>query len=57
MAEKKDKRIIYSLVARGEAVLAEETLGGVQGNFTTVTRVLLSKIGPEDNKLSYVYDK
>jgi len=51
------RRIIYSLVARQDAVLAEYTLPGLTGNFSTVTRVILGKIPPEDGKLSYVYDK
>lgn len=47
--------IVYALVARGKAVLAEFTM--TSGNFPTVTRVLLSKIAPHDSKMSYVYDK
>jgi hypothetical protein len=35
-------------------VLAEYT--SAQGNFPTVTRVLLSKIPEQDGKMSYVYD-
>ena len=35
--------------------LAEFT--ATSGNFPTVTRVLLSKIPPQDGKMSYVYDK
>ena len=47
--------IVYALVARGKSVLAEYTNLG--GNFTTVTRVLLSKIVLTDaTKMSYVYD-
>ena len=49
--------IIYALVARGPHVLAEYTAGGLTGNFSTVTRVLLNKIPPDDGKMSYVYDK
>eukprot|EP01086_Lenisia_limosa_P000392 TRINITY_DN106_c0_g1_i1.p1 TRINITY_DN106_c0_g1~~TRINITY_DN106_c0_g1_i1.p1 ORF type:complete len:251 (+),score=63.09 TRINITY_DN106_c0_g1_i1:129-881(+) len=45
--------IIYSLVARETTVLAEFT--STSGNFTTITRTLLSKIDQE--KMSYVYDK
>jgi hypothetical protein len=47
--------IFYALVARGKTVLVEHT--SRSGNFPTVTRVLLSKIGGEDAKMSYVYDK
>jgi hypothetical protein len=47
--------IFYALIARGKnVVLAEYTAR--TGNFATVTRVLLGKIGPEDAKMSYVYD-
>jgi len=46
--------LVYSLVANGKTVLAEYT--STSGNFPTVTRVLLSKIPPEDSKMSYVYD-
>eukprot|EP01083_Nonionella_stella_P086679 240942_1 len=48
--------IIYSLVARSTHVLAEYTSGGLTGNFSTVTRVLLNKIPDEDGRMSYVYD-
>lgn len=48
--------IFYALIARGKnVVLAEFTAR--TGNFATVTRVLLGKIGAEDAKMSYVYDK
>ena len=47
--------ILYALVARNKHVLAEYTSS--QGNFPTVTRVLLSKIPDQDGKMSYVYDK
>jgi vesicle-associated membrane protein 7 len=47
--------IFYALVARGTIVLTEHTPRS--GNFTTVTRVLLSKINPaSDSKMSYIYD-
>lgn len=46
--------LIYSLVARGKTVLAEYTCA--QGNFPTVTRILLSKLPQQDGKMSYVYD-
>lgn len=47
--------ILYALVARKKAVLAEYTSS--TGNFPTVTRVLLAKIPDNDSKMSYVYDK
>ncbi|CAN0203749.1 unnamed protein product [Discosporangium mesarthrocarpum] len=46
--------IVYALVAREKAVLAEYT--STSGNFPTVTRVLLSKIPAKDGKMSYVWD-
>jgi hypothetical protein len=46
--------LIYALVGRGKTVLAEYTCA--QGNFPTVTRILLAKIPPQDTKMSYVYD-
>lgn len=43
-------------MARGREVLAEFT--DQTGNFPTVTRVLLNKIGSDtDGKMSYVYDQ
>lgn len=47
--------IFYALVARGKTVLAEFTARS--GNFPTVTRVLLGKIGDADAKMSYIYDE
>ena len=48
--------IVYALVARQRAVLAEHTTSS--GNFPTVTRVLLAKIDTTtDSKMSYVYDQ
>jgi len=47
--------IFYALVARRTTVLAEFTARS--GNFPTVTRVLLGKIGDTDSKMSYTYDK
>ena len=47
--------ILYALVARKKTVLAEYTT--TNGNFPTVTRVLLSKIPEHDSRMSYVYDK
>ena len=47
--------ILYALVARKRAVLAEHTSSS--GNFCTVTRVLLGKIPDQDGKMSYVYDQ
>lgn len=47
--------ILYCLISRETTALAEFT--DASGNFTTVTRVLLSKIPVyEDGKMSYVYD-
>lgn len=46
--------IIYSLVARGSCVLAEYT--NTSGNFTTVTRRILEKIPPQNDKRWYSYD-
>ena len=48
--------IVYALVARQRAVLAEATTSS--GNFPTVTRVLLGKIdSTSDCRMSYVYDE
>uniref|UniRef100_A0A7S2WFM1 V-SNARE coiled-coil homology domain-containing protein n=1 Tax=Rhizochromulina marina TaxID=1034831 RepID=A0A7S2WFM1_9STRA len=47
--------LVYALCARAKTVLAEFT--ATSGNFPTVTRVLLSKIPPQDGKMSYVYDR
>lgn len=50
--------ILYSLVSRGQNVLAEWTEQGLQGNFSQITRVLLKKIDTtQDAKMSYVYDQ
>jgi len=48
--------IIYALVTRATHVLAEYTSSGLTGNFSTVTRVLLTKIPKNDEKMSYQYD-
>lgn len=48
---------MYSLISRDVNVLAEQTSAGVQGNFASITRVLLKKIpANEDSKMSYAYD-
>jgi len=47
--------IIYSLVARGDVVLAHHA-SGQSGNFITVTSFLLRKIPSEDAQMSYEYD-
>jgi hypothetical protein len=48
--------IIYSIVARGNVVLAEHSTA--KGNFDTVTRRILEKIPTtHDSKMSYVYDR
>jgi len=44
--------IIYALVARGTAVLAECFTRG-SGNAAQVTRMILNKIPPDDGKISY----
>ena len=44
--------IVYALIARGKAVLAEFT--ATAGNFPTVTRVLLNRIPTEATRMSYV---
>ena len=47
--------ILYVLISRETTALAEYT--DASGNFPTVTRVLLTKIPPnEDGKMSYVFD-
>jgi len=46
--------IFYALVARGKTVLAEYI--ATSGNFPTITRLLLAKITPDDQKMSYVCD-
>uniref|UniRef100_A0A7S3Q5V1 V-SNARE coiled-coil homology domain-containing protein n=2 Tax=Chaetoceros debilis TaxID=122233 RepID=A0A7S3Q5V1_9STRA len=48
--------ILYSLVSRGNTVLAEYTATLATGNFPTVTRMLLAKIPAADGKMTYVYD-
>lgn len=47
--------IIYSLVARGNQVLAEKALKS--GNFLNITRRILEKIPKTDNKMTYTYDR
>jgi vesicle-associated membrane protein 7 len=47
--------LLYSLVARGTGVLAENTEAGLQGNFASIAVVLLKKIAPEDARMSYTY--
>eukprot|EP00045_Choanoeca_perplexa_P003753 m.33231 g.33231 ORF g.33231 m.33231 type:complete len:239 (-) comp12211_c0_seq1:1057-1773(-) len=47
--------LIYSLVARGNTILAEYTDNS--GNFTTVTQNILDKIPSRDQKCTYVYDQ
>jgi len=50
--------IIYSLISRGRTVLAEHQLPDATGNFPQVTRLILSKISPDDSgKRTYVSDK
>jgi vesicle-associated membrane protein 7 len=49
--------IVYALVSREKTVLSEYSAQSATGNFPTVTRVLLSKIPPEDGRQTYVYDQ
>jgi vesicle-associated membrane protein 7 len=51
-----DPGLIYSLVARGDAVLAEHTTAN--GNFIMVSRIILQKIPAdhEGKKMSFAYD-
>jgi len=46
--------ISYALIANGRAVLTECSTS--KGNFPQVTRQLLNKIPPKDDKISYIYD-
>jgi len=41
---------VYSLVSRGDVVLSEQTAESVEGNFATVTRVLLKKIPTHEDR-------
>lgn len=43
--------ILFAVVSRGTTVLAK--YASCAGNFTEVTEQILSKIGPEDSKLTY----
>ncbi|KXN65010.1 vesicle-associated membrane protein [Conidiobolus coronatus NRRL 28638] len=47
--------LIYSLVSRGEVILAEHQTNS--GNFQSITQSILSKIPSTNSKLTYVYDK
>lgn len=46
--------IFYALIARGTSVLAEYTPR--TGNFPTVTRTVLTRLGAKDTQASYAYD-
>jgi vesicle-associated membrane protein 7 len=46
--------IFHALIARGTTVLAEYTPR--TGNFPTVTRTVLTRLGARDTKASYAYD-
>lgn len=46
--------ILYALVARSKNVLAEHAIAN--GNFPSITRVLLAKIPDENGKMSYNYE-
>eukprot|EP01104_Vermistella_antarctica_P012798 TRINITY_DN3772_c0_g1_i1.p1 TRINITY_DN3772_c0_g1~~TRINITY_DN3772_c0_g1_i1.p1 ORF type:complete len:220 (+),score=31.86 TRINITY_DN3772_c0_g1_i1:147-806(+) len=48
-------RIVYALIARGTVVLAEHAIAS--GNFITISRVILDKLGPEEAKRSFDYDR
>lgn len=47
--------LLFALVARGKEVLAEYTPSS--GNFTVVTRMLLTKFPEKDGRMSYRYDR
>ncbi|KAI7834200.1 vesicle-associated membrane protein [Kickxella alabastrina] len=47
--------IIYALVSRGSQILAEHST--TTGNFHQITQTILSKIPPNNSKLTYVYDR
>lgn len=50
--------ILYTLVARGNKVLAEYTNKKVvSGNFPRIALKVLEKIPPQDGKCSYTYDR
>ena len=56
-ASSESSSIIYGLVANGADVLAEYTAPHLSGNFSQVTRVLLSRLDTHnDAKASYVLD-
>ncbi len=47
--------IIYSVVARGNTVLAE--YASARGNFDQVARKILQKIPTQNNKMSYTHER
>lgn len=47
--------ILFAVVSRGTTVLAK--YASCAGNFTEVTEQILSKIGPEDSKLTYSHGR
>eukprot|EP00474_Spongospora_subterranea_P003085 CRZ03543.1 hypothetical protein [Spongospora subterranea] len=48
--------LLYALVARGTDVLAEYIMPGISGNFSQVTRVLLSRIDLSQERATYELD-
>ena len=49
--------ILYSLVSRGNVVLAEHAAQATYGNFITISRTILDKLPPAQEPRSYEYDK
>ncbi|KAF8547683.1 synaptobrevin-domain-containing protein [Imleria badia] len=49
--------LLTALVARGPVVLAEYQAPGGRRDFTQATQTILSKIPPNDSKLTYVWDQ
>ncbi|KAJ7489233.1 VAMP synaptobrevin-like protein [Mycena latifolia] len=47
--------LIHALVARGSTILAEHQAG--KQNFSQATQTILSKIPPNDSKLTYVWEQ
>ncbi|XP_026194369.1 vesicle-associated membrane protein 7B [Cyclospora cayetanensis] len=47
--------LIYALVARGNVVLCEHA--DSEGNFPTVTRLLLCRLPTNKQRMSYIYDR
>ncbi|CDJ60551.1 hypothetical protein, conserved [Eimeria maxima] len=47
--------LIYALIARGNVVLCEHA--DSEGNFPTVTRLLLCRLPTDKQRMSYIYDR